>query len=114
MNKFEEISNCFNAIKHNIITCNELDKDLFAFRDYNDWLAVYKKRSVAVREIYKKNTEMVNVINSYLNKDLDSQEYDALYMGYRTLEDRDLHDSYFIIRIIDKLIPYYENIKDYN
>ena len=114
MDNFEEIRNCFNAIKHNIITCNELDKDLFSFRDYEDWLAVYKKRSVAVREIYKKNTEMVNVINSYLDKDLDSLEYDTLYMGYRSLENRELHDSYFIIRIIDKLIPYYENIKDYN
>ena len=35
MDKFEEISNCFHAIKHNIITCNEIDKNLFSFRDYN-------------------------------------------------------------------------------
>ena len=33
MDKLEEISNCFHAIKHNIITCNELDKNLFSFRD---------------------------------------------------------------------------------
>ena len=36
----------------------------FSFRDYKDWLDAYKKRSVAVRAIYKKNTEMVNCMVS--------------------------------------------------
>ena len=84
-----------------------MDKDLFTYKTYPEWLAVYKKRSMAIREIYKKNTEMVETINEYLKKDLNDAELEAFYLGYRELEDRNLHDSYLIISIIDKLIPAY-------
>ncbi len=113
MKTYEEIRNCFNAIKNNIITCNELDSDMFNYRTYPEWLAVYKKRSMGIREIYKKNTEMVEIINEYLKKDLNDEELLAFYQGYRELEDRNLHDSYLIISIIDKLIPPYEARHDY-
>ena len=112
MKTYEEIRNCFNAIKNNIITCNELDQDMFSFREYPDWLAVYKKRSIGIREIYKKNTDMVNTINKYLSLELNDEEALAMYEGYRALEERDLHDSYLLISVIDKLIPIYEGKKD--
>ena len=108
----EEIRNCFDAIKNNIITCNELDKDLLSFREYQDWLNVYKKRSVGIREIYKKNTDMVNIINKYLSLELNDDEANLMYEGYRSLEENELHDSYLIISVIDKLIPIYEKKND--
>ena len=113
MKIYEEIRNCFEAIKNNIITCNEIDHNMVIYREYNDWLNAYKKRSIAIREIYKKNSEIVVEINNYLEKELTDEIANSLYEGYRSLEEKNLHDSYLIISIIDKLTPYYEKTIDY-
>lgn len=112
MNTIEEIRNCFLAIRNNIITCNEFDKEMYPYRNFDEWISIYKKRSVGIRSIYKANSVIVEIINKLLEKDLSMEEADAFYYGYRSLEENELHDSYLISSVIEKLLPIYEERND--
>lgn len=113
MKNREEILNCFTAIKNNIITSHQLDNELYSPVEFNSWCEILKKRSLNIKEIHKHNQKTILIILDYLSKDLNDEIADALYEGYRSLEEREIHDSYFIIDVINKLVPYYEEKKDY-
>lgn len=107
------VLNLFNAIKSNIITTNELDKSLYRKMDYESFRLTYIERSNILRGIFKRNQKLIDELNDILQEGITKELADSLYLGYRELEQEDLHDSFIIIYVIDKLIPFYEKEKDY-
>ena len=113
MNNRTKILNCFTAIKNNISTSHQLDNELYTPVDFSLWCETLKKRSKNIKEIYKENIKTITEVLDYLKKKLDDEIADALYEGYRSMEESEIHDSYFLLDVINALVPYYEKKKDY-
>ncbi len=99
----DEIKNYFNSIKNNIILANELDRKLYKGMNYAEFCEAYIKRSYSLRDLRKNNQEVVDKLRNLLDKRLTKESAEALFNGYRNLVVEDLHDSYLIIGVIDKL-----------
>lgn len=108
------IQNCFTAIMNNFNTSHQLDNELYVHRDFSSWCELLKKRSLNIKEIFGENSKTVSEIVSYLKNDLDDEIAAALYEGYRAMEEAEMHDSRFLLDIINKLVPFYEEKNDFN
>ena len=109
----DDIKNYFGSIKSNIILANELDRKLYKGMNYASFAEAFIKRSYSLRDLLKNNQDTIDHLKSILDKKLSKESAEALYSGYRSLVAEELHDSYLIISIIDKLVPYYEDKSDY-
>jgi len=110
----EKIQGILDSIKTNIITTNELDKSLYRKMDYESFKLTYIQRSKILRDIFKRNQKLIEELHEILKEDLTKEVANSLYEGYRQLEKEEIHDSFLLLQIIDKLIPFYEKENDYS
>ena len=66
-----------------------------------------KKRSEKIREIFQSYVDTILFINTTLDKN-DPILYDIAYKSIAKFKEEEIHDSGFIIPIMEKLIAYYE------
>ena len=91
----------------------ELEETLFELDSYDKWVEFLKNRSIKTRDIYIKNDKMINTLKEYLKEDLTCDSAKAFYDVIHELYMNECDDYAVMSLVIDKLIPYYEDKKDY-
>ena len=80
---------------------------LFLDLEYDEWNLMLKKRSEKIREIFQSYVDTILFINTTLDKN-DPILYDIAYKSIAKFKEEEIHDSGFIIPIMEKLIAHYE------
>ena len=103
---------------------DRFDERFETYHNYNDSIYVVKENAEEWMNLVNRRAERFAVIYNDNNNDIDllmarfsgnnvpEIEYEALYYGLRRMYDGNIHDNYLVSRILEVLIPHYENLCD--
>lgn len=103
---------------------DRFDERFETYHNYNDSIYVVKENAEEWMNLVNRRAERFAVIYNDNNSDIDllmarfsgnnvpEIEYEALYYGLRRMYDGNIHDNYLVSRILEVLIPHYENLCD--
>lgn len=91
----------------------EWDKKLLDVSDPLDWINLIADHSVIIREIFAENEELLEELWEHIPEELGDNEAELLYDLVIGMYDDSFHDFVVLTRIGERLIPYFEEIGDY-
>lgn len=109
-----QIEHIFKTIKCNIELLARDNDRLFETDDFEVWTKNIESRSEKIRTIFAENNEQINKLEQILECDMDKEIAGALFEGLHNMKEDELHDSGIMIMTMKRLIPFYEEQKDYD
>ena len=97
----------------NLNKYSDYNDSLYQKYNYEAWNENLQIRSKEIRKMYVTNKKMISKIDSILDKKLNDDIADEFYSLIKTFKDNEIHDASIMIKIINKLIEYYEPKENY-
>ena len=110
----EIILNFKTAYIRNANIYSDYNDSVFKLRDYNEWKKNLLERSKSIRAMYKENERNISLLYTVLSKDLTEETAVMLADTIKEFKENEVHDASIMIDIIDKLLAYFEERKNYD
>ncbi len=112
--KIKIINNFKEKYMNNLITYGEYNDSLYQITDFDKWNKLLIERSNVIRIMFKQNEELIKSLDEVLSSEIDDDVANALFDAVRSFKNKEIHDASILIRIINKLIDFYEPRKNYD
>ena len=111
--KFQTIKKLNTDYLKNLVVYSDYNDSLYSISDFSKWKKNLIKRSKTIRKMFKQNELIIGKLYELLEMDLDDEIAQKLFDTLKKCNDNDIHDAGIMIKIINKLINYYEKNNDY-
>lgn len=91
---------------------NEMSAGFYSFQPREEWKTEYEKFSMERNELYGKTTLLYQQLESILDRPLEEETAEAFYQAIIHVDYEGIRDYLFLTKILEKLVPYYENSED--
>jgi len=109
-----KISEAFAVIKKNIDQMAKENDALFVLDDFSEWTVKVKRRSENIRKMYSENEKAIAFLMDTLESEIDHDTVESFFWGIYSLKEDELHDAGFMIKIMKRLVPFYEAENNYD
>jgi len=113
VDKIEIIRQFKEVYMNNIKAYSDYNDSLYQMSNYNEWRDVLIKRSETIRYMFVENEELIKSINDILDEELNDDIAHEFVLIIKEYNDQEIHDASIMIKIINKLIEYYEPKEEY-
>lgn len=110
----ERLEQLFAEYEKNFIWINQMDEKARQEKPMKAWLSDLSNNFKYYHVLFRRNTEIVTEILTFIEKDFTKEDADLLYALSKKMYEDYVDDGLFLYKIYEKLIVFYEKEKDYS